>query len=84
MSDSEGIDYEINSMYEHLVSRYTGLNMLEIENLDILVYLAYRRDAFIYQLSQTDKGKEYLRNAYRLELTEPDRKTLRDQFGEEG
>lgn len=67
-----------------MVARYTGLTMLEVENLDVVVYLAYRRDAFIYKLSQTEKGQEYLRNAYRLELTEPDRKSLRDQFGEEG
>ncbi len=67
-----------------MVSRYTGLNMLEVENLDYLEYLAYRRDAFIYKLSQTEKGREYLSNAYRLEQTAPDRKSLRDQFGEEG
>lgn len=84
MSDSEGIDYEINSFYEHMVSRYTGLNMIEVENLDVVEYLAYRRDAFIYKMSQTEKGREYLSNAYRLAQTTPDRKSLRDQFGEEG
>lgn len=57
--------------------------MLEVEELDIVDYLRYRRDAFIYRLSQTEKGREYLNNAYRLEQTEPDRKSLRDQFGEE-
>lgn len=67
-----------------MVSRYTGLNMLEVENLDIVDYLSYRRDAFIYRMSQTEKGREYLNNAYRLEQTTPDRKSLRDQFGEEG
>ena len=58
--------------------------MLEIENLDYIYYLQLRRDAFIYKMSQTEKGKEYLDNAYRLELTEPDKKSLRKQFGEEG
>ncbi len=67
-----------------MVSRYTGLNMIEVDNLDIVVYLSYRRDAFIYKLSQTEKGREYLSNAYRLDQTTPDRKSLRDQFGEEG
>lgn len=84
MSDSEGIDYQINSFYEHMVSRYTGLSILEVENLDIIDYLSYRRDAFIYKMSQTEKGREYLNNAYRLDQTKPDRKSLRDQFGEEG
>lgn len=67
-----------------MVATYTGLNMLEIQELDFFDYLQYRRDAFIYNLNQTEKGKEYLDNAYRLEQTEPDKKTLRDQFGEEG
>ena len=83
MDDSEGIAYEIDSFYEHLVSRYTGLNMVEVERLDIVLYLSYRRDAFIQELSQSEKGREYLNNAYRLEQTAPDRKSLRDQFGEE-
>lgn len=67
-----------------MVSEYSGLNMIEVESLDIVAYLVYRRDAFIYKLSQTEKGREYLQNAYRLELCEPDRKSLRDQFGKEG
>lgn len=66
-----------------MVAEYTGLTMLEVNNLDIIDYLGYRRDAFIYKLSQTDKGREYLDNAYRLEQTAPDRKSLRNQFGEE-
>jgi len=66
-----------------MVSTYSGLNMLEVEDLDYILYLSYRRDAFIYQMSQTEKGREYLSNAYRMEQTKPDRKSLRDQFGEE-
>lgn len=58
--------------------------MLEVENLDYLLYLRYRRDGFIHELSQTEKGREYLANAYRMEQTKPDRKTLRENFGEEG
>lgn len=67
-----------------MVAEYIGLNMLEVQDLDYFDYLQYRRDAFIYNLNQTEKGKEYLDNAYRLEQTEPDKKSLRDQFGEEG
>ena len=70
--------------WEHLVSEYTGLNILEVEELDILDYLTFRRDAFIDRLSQTEKGVEYLNNAWRLEQTAPDRKKLREKFGKEG
>lgn len=58
--------------------------MLEVENLDYLLYLRYRRDGFIHELNKTEKGREYLANAYRMEQTKPDRKTLRENFGEEG
>ena len=34
-------------------------------------------------MSQTEKGEEYLDNAYRLEQTSPDKNALRQQFGEE-
>lgn len=84
MDDNEGHKYEIVSYWEHLVAEYSGLNLLQVEELDYIDYLQLRRDAFIYKMSQTEKGKEYLDNAYRLEQTTPERKKLRDQFGEEG
>lgn len=60
-----------------MVSEYTGLNMLEVEELDYIDYLQYRRDAFIYKQSQTESGVEYLENAFRLEQTKPDRQKLK-------
>ena len=65
-----------------MVARYTGLNILQVEELDHLDFLRYKRDAFIYQMSQTKEGEEYLNNAWRLEQTTPDRKQLREKFGE--
>lgn len=70
--------------WEHLVSQYTGLNILQVEELDYIDYLIYRRDAFIYRMSQTEDGVKYLKNAYRLEQVKPDRKSLREKFGKEG
>lgn len=46
-------------------------------------YLTYRRDAFIYTMNQTEKGQEYLDNAWRMEQTKPDRAALRRKFGKE-
>lgn len=71
-------------MWEHLVSQYTGLTILEVEELDYVDYLTFRRDAFIYKMSKTDKGEEYLNNAWRLEQTKPDRAKLKEKFGKEG
>ena len=35
-------------------------------------------------LSRTEEGQEYLKNAYRMEQTQPDRKRLREKLGKEG
>lgn len=70
--------------WERLVAQYTGLNILQVEELDYIDYLMYRRDAFIYRMSQTEEGEKYLNNAWRLEQTKPDRKSLRNKFGKEG
>lgn len=55
--------------------------MRQVEELDYIDYLLYRRDAFIHRMSQTEKGEEYLNNAYRLEQTKPDREALRKKHG---
>lgn len=67
-----------------MVAQYTGLNMLEVEELDYLDFLRYRRDAFIYLMSKSKEGEEYLNNAWRLEQTAPDRDRLREKFGKGG
>ena len=38
------------------------------------------RDAYIYMLQQSERGMEYLKNAWILEQTEPDREELRKHF----
>ena len=79
--DKKGHKYQISSYWEKLVSKYTGLTILEVDELNLIKYLRYRRDAFIYFYNQTEEGQEYLDNAYRLEQTEPDREGLRKHFG---
>ena len=66
------------------MAEYTGLNFLQVGKLNYLEYLTYRRDAFIHYLSQSEKGQEYLDNAWRMEQTEPDRAALRRKLGKEG
>ena len=62
---------------------YSGLNFREVEALDYLTYLTWRRDAFIHKWSQSEKGREYLDNAWRLEQTKPDREALRKKLRKE-
>ena len=63
------------------MSVYTGLDFQQIKRLNYIEYLQYRRDAFINYLNGSEEGREYLRNAWRMEQTEPDRIALRRKFG---
>lgn len=84
MEDSEGHKYDVVSYWEHLTADYMRISILQVEELDYFDYLEYRRDAFIYSLNQTESGREYLDNAYRLEQTAPDKNSLREQFRKGG
>ena len=55
---------------------YSGLNFHEIDQLLYEEFLLYRRDAYIYRLQQTEKGRKYLQNCFLYEKTEPDRDSL--------
>lgn len=85
MADSKGgHGYSAPTWYKHLVAVYTGLNIKQVGQLGYIEYLQYRRDAFINWLNQTETGQEYLKNAWRMEQTEPDRAALRRRFGKRG
>ena len=64
-----------------MVADYCRISMPEVEEMDFVDYLKMRRDAFITRLNQTEKGQEYLDNAWILEQTAPNRNSLREQFG---
>ena len=63
------------------MAEYAGLSLLEVRELEYVQYLTWRRDAFIDLYSRSEAGLEYLKNAWRMEQTEPDRAGLRRKFG---
>lgn len=65
------------------MSEYTGLSFNEVRELDYIQFLIWRRDAFIYSMSRTEQGREYLDNAWRMEQTKPERPKLRAKYGKE-
>lgn len=82
MPDSKGgHQYKSATWYKHLVAGYTGLDFHQINGLNYIAYLQYRRDAFLHYMNGFEEGREYLRNAWRMEQTEPDRTALRRKFG---
>ncbi len=68
-------------MSEKMVMDYARLNLFEIDRLPIDVYFGIQRDAYIYNLQQTEAGREYLEQCWIMSQTEPDRKHLREKFG---
>lgn len=73
--------YIVETITEKRVSEYLRISMREVEELEIFDFWFFLREAFIYNCSQTEKGREYLKNAHRLEEVNPDRKKLREKYG---
>lgn len=73
--------FKTETSWERLVADYAGISLFDVEKLDYYEYLVLRRDAFITALNGTSAGREYLENAHRLTVTEPDREGLRRHFG---
>lgn len=72
----------MQSRGEKLVSDYTRLSFLELEELFYEDYLRLLRDAVIYGHSRTEEGRKYLADCWRFEQTEPDVEALREKYGE--
>ena len=71
--------YKLVSHREKIISKYCNISILDVEELDLVEYLFFYREAVIYNCMQTDDGIEYLKNAHRLQQTEPDREKLREK-----
>ena len=77
--DSHG--FTVTTNWEKLVADYARISLFEVEELDYLLYLQLRRDAFITKLQETRTGNEYLTSAWRLSRTDNDRQKSRALFG---
>ena len=82
--DKEDVPYSLKSRGEKLVMDYCKLNIYEIQEMEIDVYLYYMRQAMIFENSQTEEGRKYLKDCWRMEQTSPDRGKLREKFGKKG
>ncbi len=70
--------YDIETFWHHLVAEYCNIPIFEVWKMRLDDFLYARREAFIFKMSQTEKGLEYLKNASMFEQTEPDRDGLKD------
>lgn len=76
--------YKTLTQGEKLVIDYTGLNLWQVQELDLDLYLFFMREAFIHGMSQTEQGRKYLEDCWRISQTEPDRKAIREKFTRRG
>nr|DAE10139.1 MAG TPA: hypothetical protein [Siphoviridae sp. ctGuJ10] len=72
--------YDVETIEYKLVSEYCGCNFNDVFNMGYFYFLYMLKEAFIYRMSQTDSGQEYLENAYRLQMTSPNKEKLRKKF----
>ena len=80
--DGKENPYIILSVEEKTIADYLHISLLDVEELDVVEYKFFLREAFIYNCSQSEEGIEYLINAKRLETTEPERKKLKEKMKE--
>ncbi len=71
------VKYTAYTNFEKNVIDYTNLNINQVDELDLVSYLIYLRDAYIYGLSQTKKGREYLEDAWYMSQTDMDVDTIK-------
>lgn len=78
------IPYKNKTIELKIVHDYTGIPLDQLVAVDIFTFWQWLRDAVIFEYSRSDEGRDYLRECYAAEQTEPDRETLRAQFMKEG
>lgn len=82
MAETAGRHNYINSSWgRRLVSEYAGLDFHQVGALDYGTYLLWLRDAYVQILSQSEDGRQYLDDCWRMEQVKPDRSALRNKFG---
>lgn len=59
------------------IADYTGLSFIEVQELTYYEYCVYRKEAWIYNLNQSEEGKEFLKDIWRLNQTNADLAAVR-------
>lgn len=73
--------YRCVSSDRKIVSDYTKLDFMQIDELEVFDYYGYLHDAVVWNCSRTEAGRDYLEEAYLHSQTEPDRENLRKITG---
>lgn len=63
---------------------YCHIDIYEVQEMEIDVYLFFLREAMIYENSQSEEGRKYLKDCWRMAQTKPERGKLREKYGQKG
>lgn len=64
-----------------MVADYVGISLFEVYQLDLFTYWALLHDAIVYGNAQTEEGRKWLHNAWRLTQVTPDYGKLHEKYG---
>ena len=73
--------YKVNTVEEKMVCDYTGFNFDRLDDMCVFEYWLLLRDAVIHGHMQTEEGRKYLNNCWRITQTAPNRKKIREKMG---
>lgn len=76
--------YKLQTRGEKLVIDYTGLSIISVQEMDLDLFLFFMREAYIHELSQTEDGRKYLDDCWRISQTKVDRAALREKLKKGG
>ena len=79
-TEAAGYTYTAETRAEKLVIDYLNISIFDVQEMPIDLYLYFMRESYIYTLSQTEKGRKYLEDCYRMTQTKPDRKKIREKI----
>lgn len=79
--DSKGVPFAISTQRTKAVADYAGISLFEVYQLDVFTYWALLHDAVVYANAQTEEGRKWLHNAWRLTQINPDREKLHEKYG---
>lgn len=68
--------YEISTSDIKVVADYTLLKFTEVYELNTFDFWLFLKDGVIYNYSQTEEGRQYLKDAKRFTTTAPERNEL--------
>lgn len=64
----------------HLVNKYYGVDYQQALKLDVLTFTRLLRDAYVMSLSESEEGRKYLYDCWRLSQTDADMAAIMQDF----